>query len=98
MATDPIDDARRFRDMSMRTRRNGNLSVARLFADGTFVFFSPHPNEHAVANCVQNHGPEVPLSQWSEQDRKRGADPKASPGAKMVMGNYGEVAMLYPHP
>ena len=41
MATDPIDDARRFRDMSMRTRRNGNLSVARLFADGTFVFFSP---------------------------------------------------------
>ena len=84
--------------MSMTTRRNGNLSVAHLFADGTFAFFSPHPHEYAVANCVQNHGPEVPLSQWSEQDRKRSADPEASPGAKMVLGDYGEVSMLYPYP
>ena len=84
------------------TIRNGELKVPYLMANGIFCFYSAKFHDTdlwSLKNFAQSSGGVVPYERWSREDFERAANPKESPGRKMIdcgSGHDGPVLVLYP--
>ena len=84
------------------TTHNGKLHVPHLLANGIILFCSAkfHDTElRSLKDFARRYGGIVPYHRWNWQDLERAANPKESPGNKMLKGGSGPncpVAVLYP--
>ena len=75
---------------------------AYVFADKA-IFFDTIDlvfTEESLAELVKLHGPVIPPSQWTAQDRTRIADPEHASGIKTYWERnrgIGPICMLHPH-